>query len=74
MDRGGRIIRILFAWKLSYKVWIGLFFILFIWFWTSLPNLLFDSPTSYVIEDEKGILLGASIAGDGQWRFPFHLR
>lgn len=70
MDRGGRIIRILFAWKLSYKVWIGLFFILFIWFWTSLPNLLFDSPTSYVIEDEKGILLGASIAGDGQWRFP----
>ena len=39
-------------------------------FWFSLPLKLFNSPTSYVIEDEKGILLGASIARDGQWRFP----
>ncbi|MEO5889875.1 MAG: penicillin-binding protein 1C [Ferruginibacter sp.] len=40
------------------------------WFWLSLPKQLFDSPTSYVIEDKDGNLLNASIAKDGQWRFP----
>jgi len=39
-------------------------------FWFCLPNPLFDSPTSYVIDDTNGQLLGASIASDGQWRFP----
>lgn len=39
-------------------------------FYFSLPNPLFRSPTSFVIEDAEGNLLGASIAGDGQWRFP----
>ncbi len=39
-------------------------------FWFSLPNPLFNSPTSYVIDDADGQLLGASIATDGQWRFP----
>ncbi|MXV15558.1 penicillin-binding protein 1C [Hufsiella ginkgonis] len=38
-------------------------------FWFSLPDPLFTSPYSYVIEDSKGVLLGASIAADGQWRF-----
>ncbi|MFD1256112.1 penicillin-binding protein 1C [Mucilaginibacter terrae] len=40
-------------------------------FWFCLPNPLFNHPTSYVIDDEKGQLLGASIAADGQWRFPY---
>lgn len=44
--------------------------ILFITFGFSLPKPLFSSPTSYVIEDERGALLSASIAKDGQWRFP----
>ena len=39
-------------------------------FWFSLPSPLFNSPTSYVIDDADGQLLGASIARDGQWRFP----
>ncbi|MCO5949282.1 penicillin-binding protein 1C [Mucilaginibacter flavidus] len=39
-------------------------------FWFSLPKPLFNSPTSYVIDDADGQLLGASIATDGQWRFP----
>ncbi|MBE9660689.1 penicillin-binding protein 1C [Mucilaginibacter myungsuensis] len=39
-------------------------------FWFCLPKPLFDTPTSYVIEDEQGQLLGATIATDGQWRFP----
>lgn len=48
----------------------GLFLFISIKFWFSLPKPLFRAQTSYVIEDEKGILLGASIAKDGQWRFP----
>lgn len=43
-----------------------------IWFWLSLPRQLFNSPTSWVIEDAKGQLLGATIAADGQWRFPYN--
>ena len=36
----------------------------------SLPCKLFDKPTCTVIDDREGILLGAKIADDGQWRFP----
>ncbi|HEY4323293.1 MAG TPA: penicillin-binding protein 1C [Mucilaginibacter sp.] len=43
---------------------------LFLVFWFCLPKPLFKSPTSYVIDDADGQLLGASIAADGQWRFP----
>ncbi|ASU34803.1 penicillin-binding protein 1C [Mucilaginibacter xinganensis] len=43
---------------------------LFLLFWLCLPSPLFNSPTSYVIDDTDGQLLGASIATDGQWRFP----
>src|SRR3984885_15194218 len=39
-------------------------------FWFCLPNPLFKSPTSYVIDDANGNLLGAALASDGQWRFP----
>ncbi len=45
-------------------------FTLLVLFYFSLPTSLFHSPTSYVIEDDSGNLLGASIAEDGQWRFP----
>ncbi len=41
-------------------------------FWFSLPAKLFKAPTSYVIEDAEGNLLNASIASDGQWRFPYN--
>ena len=39
-------------------------------FWFSLKNPLFNDPSSTVLEDIDGELLGARIAGDGQWRFP----
>lgn len=45
---------------------------LFTWFWLSLPSKLFNDPTSYVIEDADGNLLNATIASDGQWRFPYN--
>lgn len=40
-----------------------------IW-WFSLPRPLFSDPGSTVIESREGVLLGAHIADDGQWRFP----
>ncbi|SDG99708.1 penicillin-binding protein 1C [Mucilaginibacter gossypii] len=56
------------------KVIVSLFFlfVLTLIFWFCLPNPLFNSPTSYVIDDDRGQLLGASIANDGQWRFPYN--
>lgn len=35
-----------------------------------LPSQLFNVPYSTVIESENGVLLGAKIADDEQWRFP----
>lgn len=44
---------------------------LFLFFWFCLPRQLFKTPTSYIIDDDQGQLLGAAIAADGQWRFPY---
>jgi penicillin-binding protein 1C len=41
-----------------------------VWFWNCLPDPLFVAPTSTVVENADGLLLGARIASDGQWRFP----
>jgi len=50
--------------------WILLaFFVVGMFFWFSLPEPLFRDPTSTVIFDSQGQLLGARIAADGQWRF-----
>ncbi len=43
--------------------------LLLIWLFC-LPERLFTDPTSTVVYDRNGELLGASIADDGQWRFP----
>ncbi len=41
-----------------------------VWYAFCLPGKLFDAPLSTVVTDRNGILLGARIAADGQWRFP----
>ena len=38
--------------------------------WRMLPEPLFATPRSYVLEARDGTLLSARIASDGQWRFP----
>lgn len=43
---------------------------LLIMYYFSLPATLFHDPYSTVLEARNGALLSASIAGDGQWRFP----
>lgn len=39
-------------------------------FWQSLPRPLFTAPLSTVVYSRDGVLLGARIAADQQWRFP----
>jgi len=41
-----------------------------VYFTFCLPKNLFISPYATVVEDEEGALLMATIASDGQWRFP----
>ncbi|MDC8005267.1 penicillin-binding protein 1C [Aureisphaera galaxeae] len=44
--------------------------VLFVVWLFCLPKPLFQNPTSTVVESREGVLLGARIANDGQWRFP----
>ncbi len=39
-------------------------------YWNILPKPLFHDPSSTVVFDRDGELLGARISEDGQWRFP----
>lgn len=59
---------------LKAKIRWGVVLIVLIAFWFSLPRHLFQKPTSFVITDKDGYLLNASIAPDGQWRFPYNSR
>ncbi len=52
------------------KIWPVPIVILLLFYWFSLPHILFNDPVSTIIEDRDGNLLGAKIADDGQWRFP----
>lgn len=55
---------------LIYSAFTTLLLVCIFAFLEILPNPLFDVPYSTVIEDYEGELLSASIAEDGQWRFP----
>ncbi len=57
--------------KLKYPLLAMVLATLAVW-WFCLPKPLFKYPTSTVIEDRDGNLLGARIANDGQWRFPYN--
>jgi len=54
------------------KIKLLVLVVLLICFYFSLPKTLFNAPTSYILEDKNGELLNATIAADGQWRFPFN--
>jgi penicillin-binding protein 1C len=68
-----RIVRIKASLKTT-RAKIGgiILLVLLLLFWFCLPRYLFRAPTSFVIDDNQGQLLGASIASDGQWRFPYN--
>jgi penicillin-binding protein 1C len=50
---------------------LSVLFLLGLVYWFSLPSPLFDEPTCMVLEASNKNLLGAKIAADGQWRFPY---
>lgn len=55
------------------KISGGLVLLVLAWFalgWIFLPNSLFTDPYATVVYSSNNRLLGARIAGDGQWRFP----
>ena len=49
---------------------LSILLILFVYWWFCLPSELFKVPTSSIVESREGIMIGARIADDGQWRFP----
>lgn len=51
------------------KRWLALGIVTVVWVFC-LPSVLFEAPTSTVVETPDGELIGARIASDGQWRFP----
>ena len=57
-------------WAGKHRAKLAIVGVLVIWYALSLPKNLFLDPTSTVIEDRTGKLMGAKIAADGQWRFP----
>ena len=57
-SRKGKLILFLFA---AFLCWL---------IFTPMPSFEANTPYSTVLEAKDGTLLGARIAGDGQWRFP----
>lgn len=55
--------------KWSIRLLILFLLIFLIWYAQCLPAKLFNDSTSTVLLDRNGVLLGAKIASDGQWRF-----
>jgi penicillin-binding protein 1C len=58
-----------FFFKYRYQL-LAAFLFINLGYYICLPSRLFKTPTSTVLFDKDGKLLGAKIANDGQWRFP----
>lgn len=59
------------AWLKKYKTsFLLLFLLMAVCYYFCLSEPLFVDPYSTVLEDREGELLSATIAADGQWRFP----
>jgi penicillin-binding protein 1C len=53
------------------RKWLFFFSLCFlVWYYFSLPRQLFQDPYCTVLQSKENELLSASIAADGQWRFP----
>ncbi len=73
MKRIKKILKKIYRFMKRYRYVLGsLFAILFVVWLFCLPEKLFEKPTSTVLYDRNGQLLGATIAADGQWRFPYN--
>ncbi len=50
--------------------WGTILLMLLVAYYFCLPKTLFNDPAATVAETQEGVLVGALIADDGQWRFP----
>ena len=55
---------------IRYRFYLLTLFLLVVGYYFCLSNRIFEDSYSTVLEDRDGKLLGATIANDGQWRFP----
>lgn len=69
MKRGDRIFKKLTRQTLK-RFAVSFLLLMAVWYWFALPEPLFQEPYSTVLKSRDGELLSASIAADGQWRFP----
>lgn len=69
MKRGDSIFKHL-RWQTTKKFTAIILLLIAVWYWFALPTPLFQQPYSTVLKSRDGELLSASIAPDGQWRFP----
>lgn len=53
-----------------FVIYLSILLLVLAAFWFSIPSPLFSDPTCTVITDSRGELLDATIAKDGQYRFP----
>jgi penicillin-binding protein 1C len=58
------------AWSVKRLAFTAAAVLFLVLFWLSLPSPLFEDPYATVVYDRQGMMLGARIAADGQWRFP----
>jgi len=58
------------GWVRRHPIKSGLALVVLVAYYFCLPDPLFETPYSTVVESSNGELLGAKIARDGQWRFP----
>jgi penicillin-binding protein 1C len=68
MDKANGILKI--YWKRVLVCFVGLLFVLWGVMFFVVPRDLFSTSYSTLLFSREGDLLGARIAGDGQWRFP----
>lgn len=54
----------------NWKYWRYVFLLVAVGYYFCISDSLFDDPFSTILESRKGELLSATIADDGQWRFP----
>lgn len=65
-----RIVQVFRRWRIAIRWILGCFTSITVFYYFCLPAQLFKDPYSTVLLDSSGQLLSASIASDGQWRFP----
>lgn len=58
------------SWVRRHPIKSALTVLVLVAYYFCLPDPLFETPYSTVLESSNGELLGAKIARDGQWRFP----